>query len=108
MPAWDYERGRFVIRDLPAVHVATGVVYGVADADVTDLRYMAGPGLAIRGRTVAERDVTLPGTVTYCHLLPVVWGQVAAAFEAGAEVVPAGGGRSAGPPEGAVSEGGIP
>jgi hypothetical protein len=52
--------------------------------------------------------VILPGTSYMLSRPSGRLGQVAAAFDAGAVVVPAGGGPSAGPPESAVSEGGIP
>ena len=90
------------------VHVATGVVYGVVDASVTSLHLYCSRGFPICGRVAAERDVILLG-ISYMLSPPSGRrGQVAAAFEAGAVVVPAAGGPSAGPPEGAVSEGGIP
>ena len=77
MPAQDYERGRFAIRDLFASSRSTGVVYGVADSDVADLSYVT-EAVPICGRAAAQRDVILDP------------------------------GPSAGPPEGAVSEGDIP
>ena len=58
MPAQDYERGRFAIRDLFASSHSTGVVYGVADSDVTSLPDVTA-AFPICGRAAAQRDVVL-------------------------------------------------
>jgi hypothetical protein len=60
MPAQDYERGRFAIRDIFASSRSPGVVYGAADSGVTGLPYVT-DALPICDRAAAQRDVELAG-----------------------------------------------
>jgi hypothetical protein len=60
MPAQDYERGRFAIRDMSASSRSAGVVSGVADSGVT-ARPMLQTRFPICGRAATQRDVMLVG-----------------------------------------------